>query len=226
MTKLMEAVRYHLRNATNHNTGESLHNTSREFTHGHLAMFIFMFGSPCSLACALSGLPIGLAVFAPGKIMTRQIIAVSQMLWSAFLIHLTEGRIETHFHVFGSLAFLAFYKDWRVIATATVVVSADHALPGAYLPLSGYGIPAAPWWRFLEHAGWVVFEDVVLLLSIRQSIAEMLSGAMHQAEIEESRSRTWNIQSASARPNSIPSTRRFRRRPPKPVKARKNSAIS
>ena len=33
------------------------------------------------------------------------------MLWSGLLIHLTGGRIETHFHVFGSLAFLAFYLD-------------------------------------------------------------------------------------------------------------------
>jgi hypothetical protein len=41
---------------------------------------------------------------------------------SALLIHLSGGRIETHFHVFGSLAFLAFYLDWRVIITATVVV--------------------------------------------------------------------------------------------------------
>ena len=34
-------------------------------------------------------------------------IAAAQMLIGALLIHLTGGRIETHFHVFGSLAFLA-----------------------------------------------------------------------------------------------------------------------
>jgi len=36
---------------------------------------------------------------------------------SALLIHLSGGRIETHFHVFGSLAFLAFYLDWPVLIT-------------------------------------------------------------------------------------------------------------
>ena len=46
---------------------------------------------------------------------TRYTIATAQMLMSALLIHLTGGRIETHFHVFGSLAFLAFYRDWRVL---------------------------------------------------------------------------------------------------------------
>ena len=52
------------------------------------------------------------------------------MLWSALLIHLTGGRIETHFHVFGSLAFLAFYRDWRVLVPATVVVALTTPLRG------------------------------------------------------------------------------------------------
>ncbi len=38
-----------------------------------------------------------------GWLGTRYSIAVCQMLWSALLIHITSGRIETHFHVFGSL---------------------------------------------------------------------------------------------------------------------------
>src|SRR5437762_12324173 len=50
------------------------------------------------------------------------------MLTSALLIHLTGGRIETHFHGFGSLAFLAFYRDWKVLVPATLVVAADHGL--------------------------------------------------------------------------------------------------
>ena len=42
------------------------------------------------------------------------------MLMGALLIHLTVGRIETHFHVFVSLAILAFYRDWRVLIPATI----------------------------------------------------------------------------------------------------------
>ena len=78
------------------------------------------------LGGALSSLPIALALLRPGWVVTRHVIAVAQMLWSALLIHLTGGRIETHFHVFGSLAFLAFYRDWRVLVPATIVVAADH----------------------------------------------------------------------------------------------------
>src|ERR1700680_1888790 len=65
----------------------------------------------------ITALPVFLALTRPGHVMTRQVIAVAQMLMSALLIHLTGGRIETHFHVFGSLAFLAFYRDWRVIVS-------------------------------------------------------------------------------------------------------------
>src|SRR5438874_2861966 len=62
------------------------------------------------LGLVIVSLPIGLAVLRPGRASTRHMIAAGQMLASALLIHLTGGRVETHFHVFGSLAFLAFYK--------------------------------------------------------------------------------------------------------------------
>src|SRR5258706_5217758 len=100
-------------------------------------------------------LPILLAIFRPGATITRHVIAASQMLFSALLIHLTGGRIETHFHVFGSLAFLAFYLDWQGIITATVVVAADHFLRGIYWPGSVYGVSNSESWRLLQHAGWV-----------------------------------------------------------------------
>src|SRR5437870_7142752 len=95
------------------------------------------------------------------------------MLMSALLIHLTGGRIETHFHVFGSLAILAFYRDWKVLISASVVVYLDHLLRGFFWPQSVYGVLAATTWRSLEHAGWVVFEVTFLIFSIRKSLSEM-----------------------------------------------------
>src|SRR5687767_2694083 len=47
------------------------------------------------LGGALALGPIVLAVKMPGALVTRHVIAVSQMLVSALLIHLTGGRIET-----------------------------------------------------------------------------------------------------------------------------------
>ena len=113
----------------------------------------------------ISIFPACLALVRPGEAFTRYTVAVAQMLMSALLIHLSGGRIETHFHVFGSLAFLAFYRDWRVLVPATVVVAVDHIVRGIVWPESVYGVLVASHWRWLEHAGWVIFEDIFLVIA-------------------------------------------------------------
>jgi PAS domain S-box-containing protein len=137
------------------------------------------------LGGAIISLPLWLAFRRAGAPITRHVIAVAQMLSSALLIHLSGGRIETHFHVFGSLAFLSFYRDWRVIVTGTVVVAADHFLRGLYWPESAYGLTTGAEWRWLEHAGWVVFIDIFLLYSCLRSRSEMWAIAERQAKLEE-----------------------------------------
>src|SRR3954452_2416843 len=106
------------------------------------------------------------------------------MLMTALLIDLTGGRIATHFHVFGSLAILAFYRDWKVLLSASAVVYADHILRGIFWPQSVYGVLHAPLWRSLEHAGWVMFEVAFLIISIRKSLSEMQLVAERQARLE------------------------------------------
>jgi len=136
------------------------------------------------LGGAITVVPVFLAITQPTAVLTRHVVAVAQMLMSALLIHLTGGRIETHFHVFGSLAFLAYYRDWRVLIPATIVVAADHAVRGLYFPQSVFGILTASPWRWVEHAGWVVFEDIILVKFCLRSIAEMREIALRQASIE------------------------------------------
>ncbi len=136
------------------------------------------------LAGVVVGLPVALAIFRPGRTLTRHAIAIGQMCISAILIHLSGGRIETHFHVFGSLAFLSVYRDWRVLVTATTVVLADHVLRGAWWPQSVYGVLTPVWWRWLEHSGWVVFEDVILIRSCIQGTHELHEIARRTAQLE------------------------------------------
>jgi len=145
--------------------------------HFHVYLAIFLGG-------ALSLFPMVLVWRRPGWVVTRHVVAVSQMLWSALLIHLSGGRIETHFHVFGSLAFLAFYLDWKVLGTASAVVVVDHLLRGLFWPESVYGIANPEWWRFLEHGFWVAFEDVFLVLACFYGVHELRSAARRQAEVE------------------------------------------
>ena len=146
-------------------------------THPHVWIALFLGG-------LISLFPILLAVWQPGRALTRHAIAVGQLLMSGLLIHLTGGRIETHFHVFGSLAFLAFYRDWRVLVTASIVTAADHLLRGLFWPRSLFGVEMVEPWRWVEHAGWVVFEVTFLMISIRQSVREMHDIASRQAQQE------------------------------------------
>jgi PAS domain S-box-containing protein len=125
-----------------------------------------------------------------GHTATRHILAIAQMLMSALFIHLTGGRIETHFHVFGSLAFLAFYRDVRVLITATVIVYVDHLLRGYFWSASVYGpmVVTEDWewfWRSMEHAFWVLFEVAFLTHSIRRGLVEMRQVAARQLSLEE-----------------------------------------
>ncbi len=136
------------------------------------------------LGAVICGLPAYLGFARPGQPLTRHVIAIGQMLAGALLIHLTGGRIETHFHVFGSLAFLAFYRDWRVLVSATIVVAADHFVRGIWWPQSVFGVLVASPWRPVEHAAWVVFEDLFLISSCGQGRREMWERANQQAALE------------------------------------------
>jgi signal transduction histidine kinase len=146
-------------------------------THTHVWAAIFLGGG-------IAIFPIALGIFMPGQTITRYVVAVSQMLFSALLIHLTGGRIETHFHVFGSLAFLAFYRDWKVLVPATIVVALDHMLRGIFWPQSVFGVLTADSWRWVEHTAWVLFEDAFLFVSCQRSVIEMGHIAERTAQLE------------------------------------------
>lgn len=145
--------------------------------HIHIYSAVFLGG-------ILAWFPIYLTLSRPGHPFNKYIIATSQILFSGLFIHLTGGRIETHFHIFGSLAFLAFYRDFRPILLATVITAADHLLRGYYWPESVYGVLFATPYRALEHAAWVLFEDAFLFVSMKNGLDELKTIAHHQADLE------------------------------------------
>ncbi|MDB6169449.1 MAG: multi-sensor hybrid histidine kinase [Verrucomicrobia bacterium] len=147
-------------------------------THIHVWAAIFLGG-------AISLYPAWLGWSRSGLTQTRHAQAAAQMLMSALLIHLTGGRIETHFHVFGSLALLALYRDIRVFATATLIVYVDHLARGWFWPESVYGVLTTTVWRSLEHAGWVLFEVTFLSMTVAASLREMRELVARQIGLEK-----------------------------------------
>jgi methyl-accepting chemotaxis protein len=146
-------------------------------THLHLGMSL-------GLGALIVLPPVLLAWKMPGVRLTRMSLAMAQMLISAVFIHLSGGRIESHFHIFASLAILSLYRDWEVFVPATVVIALDHALRGAFFPMSVYGVASAGIARTLEHAWWVLFEDAFLVWACLQAQRDMRQMAQQQAVLE------------------------------------------
>jgi signal transduction histidine kinase/DNA-binding response OmpR family regulator len=133
---------------------------------------------------SIAALPVFLAFTRPAARETRLTIAVAQGLFSALLIHLTGGRLETHFHVFGSLAFLAYYRDMRVLFVASAVIALDHLLRGLFWPQSVFGVAWESSWRWTEHVAWVLFEDAFLFIAIRQGLNDVRAVSDEKAKLE------------------------------------------
>lgn len=137
-------------------------------------------------AVALTIGPGYLAWKKPATASTRLTVGLAQLTYSGLIIHVTGGRIESHFHIFASLALLAFYRDWRVIVAASALTAGDHLLRGVLLPESIFGSSELnPILVALEHAGWVVFMDIFLLLGIRMQNRAAAVDAEREVTVEE-----------------------------------------
>jgi len=150
---------------------------ANDYVNSHLWFAIFFGGAVCSL-------PMFLALKRPSELSTRLVIATSQALFCGLLVHLSGGRIETHFYYFCSLVLLAAYRDWRVLIPFTIVVAVDHFVRGVWWPESVFGVATESPYRWMEHAFWVLVADVFLLLSIRMSVTEMHTLARHTTRLE------------------------------------------
>ena len=127
-------------------------------------------------------LPVLLSRYMPGAWQTRHAIAMAQMLTSSLLIAITGGRFESHFHIFASLAFLAFYLDWTVLLTASAVAAVAHGARTLW-PHSIFGTsPGSGHSQWLEHAGWVVLTDAVLIWSAVERRRNLETVAEQQTE--------------------------------------------
>ncbi|WP_413289566.1 sensor histidine kinase [Bdellovibrio sp. HCB337] len=148
--------------------------------HMHVWMAIFLGG-------IFTSLPVYYAIFNPGQKIGRYVIAIAQMGFSTLFIHLMGGRIEAHFHIFGSLAFLSAYREWRLLILPSLLAIADHLIRGIYFPLSVYGVMSGVEWRWLEHAGWILFEDLFLGYMCVQATREMRQIAVTKSDLIKAR---------------------------------------
>lgn len=86
--------------------------------------------------------------------------AAGLMACSAFLVAVSGGYIEAHFHFFVMIPIVALYEDWAPFAVAAAIVLLEHGVVGTFWPHRVYGHAAMhsehPWLFALIHAGFVI----------------------------------------------------------------------
>ncbi len=136
------------------------------------------------LSGVITSLAVLLALTRPRAVSTRHAVAIGQMSLSAVIIYLSGGRMEMHLHVLASLAFLTYYRDWRVLLTAAAVLAGARGVPGLWFPESLVGVPAADTWRSLRHAVWFGFAALALMRISHRKTIEMWEIAKRQTASE------------------------------------------
>jgi methyl-accepting chemotaxis protein len=120
-----------------------------------------------------TALPLWLIRTQPGARSTRYMVAAAFMAWSAVLIDISGGRLELHFHIFVSLAFLLMYRDWTVPTVAAAVIAAHHVAfallqNGHAEHFQAYPAGHDGFATVAVHAAFVVFETGVLIFLSRR----------------------------------------------------------
>jgi signal transduction histidine kinase len=132
---------------------------------------------------AMLGVPALLfARAAPLAWWVRQFMALAQVGWSMLFLWLLEGRSEAQFHLFVSMVFLVFYRDWAVLVTATAASIAYPILRIALLPES-YVVGPSAVWRVFDQSIWVVCEALILSLAVRNSLQTINKFSMINATL-------------------------------------------
>jgi len=102
---------------------------------------------------------------------------------SAFLVHLSGGYIEMHFHFFVALALIALYQDWAPFLIAIGFVLVEHGVLGVIYPPAVYNHPSAwsnPWGWAGIHAIFVAAASVANLLAWRLNEQQALHDPLTQ----------------------------------------------
>jgi diguanylate cyclase (GGDEF)-like protein len=86
-----------------------------------------------------------------GALSTRLFMASAFMVFTGLIIHQNGGDIESHFSAFGLIGVLLYYRDWRTITMATVMITLHHLIFG-YAQTQG-----APIYVFDTRNFWVLF---------------------------------------------------------------------
>lgn len=119
-------------------------------------------------------------------------VGITLMAFSALMIQLTGGRIETHFHIFAMVTSMVIYREaWAIIAA--VVTIAVHHMVFNYLQLAEVSLFGSPIIVFsygcgldivLLHASYVILCFVMGLVILRRNNLALFKMLEIQTELD------------------------------------------
>lgn len=133
-----------------------------------------------------------------GELITRLFMGSSFMIFSGLIIHQSFGDVEAHFSAFGLIGTLLYYRDWRVIVTATIVITLHHLLLGyaQTLGVAIYVFDVNNFWEpfFLHVVYFIPFIGMMVYLAIWLRREGYESVFLHKHLEEEVEIRTKELQ--------------------------------
>ena len=132
---------------------------------------------------------VAVARIAKDRVVSSMAASLGLLAGAAGLIHLTNGAIEAHFHIFVLLVFVALYQDWKALGGTIVFTLVHHIGVSLISPDSAFSHDAAqakPVLWALIHAVFVVFEviGILLLWKVTEDAQEAFHTANEEAALE------------------------------------------
>lgn len=167
----------------------------------------FLFGIP------IIAVPLWLSIQQPHSAISRYAMAIGTQLLTALHIHQTFGLIEVHFEVFVLLAFLSYFRDWKVIATGVLIVAIHHI---GFFIMQMQGMPVyvfeeghVSFNMLLMHAGFALTEGAVLMYMAKQAHQEGVGAAMLSLTISNMQKRSGQLDLSQPIDTTNPVTQPF-----------------
>lgn len=115
----------------------------------------------------IMSVPMAMIFIKPGSQLTRITVGIATQLFTALHIQMTAGMTELHFEVFATLAFLGFYRDWKVVLASVITIAIHHfsffilQMGGSELRIFEDG--HASWGVLVIHSCFAIAEGAVIM---------------------------------------------------------------
>lgn len=151
-------------------------------------------------ACVVVAAPMLLVWQRAPTLWVRYSLAGSQVLLASMLTEASDGLFAGGVYVTSSLAFLAFYRDWRLLGVATLVAVVDHLLRGQLQAPGQAGTLLEQFLASSAYFGWILLDDLFLIFAVAYVLSVQVAATRREAELEYlSSSQQAAVQEAAAK---------------------------